>query len=421
MPSLVERPLAPLASGLSAVAPRLVPTRQGRIVFAAFHGDAMRDTPGPLYEALCADAASDPRLLPIWLTRNPTLVATLTARFGPERVAHCHSLRGVRALAEASAVILSHGTDDLPWLHLPRRALTVQGYHGLPTKCGEYLRPDGRAPGPLTRAVLRYRFAPLDRFVSSSPVVSAIYAKRYRLPPEAFWETGYPAHDGLMASPPSAAKGSELLAQLFPAAPPSDHLILYAPTFRRRDPPAFVPPALRPALSALPTRLFPFDDFDGPALAAFLEAHRALIVLRPHPNEGLDLRPWLAVSPRIVAAPIGRDTEPHMLTRACSVIVTDYSGIFLEGLLLDRPCVFVPYDRDTWKRGIPWPYEACTPGDHALTQAALLPALDRALKGHDGHESERARVRELFFSHPAGGATERLKHKLLRALGLATR
>lgn len=367
-----------------------------RIVLTSFHGDGYRGNTRILFEKLC----EHPVLKPVWLSRNPKLVGDLRMRFGDDRAGLMHSLSGIRTLQRAGAVFLTHGTSDYPFLRLPRHALIIQTYHGLPTKRGEYLRPHSdKKPSFLHRKILEYRFRPITHFLSSSPLVTELFSSRFNIPGERFLETGYPAYDAVSRletasknDTRNAPGPSRMFARFWPDAPEALKLILYAPTFRR----------------VKQTRWFPFDDRDLHAIAGWLDEHNALMALRAHPNEGLDMRPYRRISPRFV--PGGQESieDVFELLPVTDVIMSDYSSISIEGLLLDIPVILLPYDLATYERGLPLPYEQMAPGPSVFTQKDLLSALEKALDRTDGCETERARVRDLYFSSHDRSASERV-------------
>jgi CDP-glycerol glycerophosphotransferase (TagB/SpsB family) len=384
-----------------------------RIVLTSFHGDGYRGNTRVLFERLCRH----PELKPVWLSRNPCLVRKLRDTYGANRACLTHSLSGIRALRSAGAVFLTHGTSDYPFMRLPRRALIIQAYHGLPTKRGEYLRPRSEnKPSFLHRKILEYRFRPVTHFLSSSLFVTELFSSRFNIPRERFLETGYPAYDALVnrgrpaagtsssaeilpeagIADDSALSADESLSVRFsrfwPDAPAAQKLILYAPTFRR----------------AKRTRWFPFDDRDLHALARWLDEHNALMALRAHPNEGLDMRPYRRISSRFV--PGGQESVEDVfdLLPFTDVIMSDYSSIFIEGLLLDIPAVLLPYDLASYERGLPLPYDQMAPGPTVFSHNELLNALDCALDRTDGFHEDRKRIRERYFSSQDGNATDRV-------------
>jgi hypothetical protein len=100
-------------------------------------------------------------------------------------------------------------------------------------------------------------------------------------------------------------------------------------------------------------------------------------------------------------------------------LVTDYSSVLFEYLLLDRPIVFYPYDLDRYRRSrdFYYDYEKVTPGPRAADFEELLAALERTVGVGNGavrddeppadeYADDRTAVRERFFDAPAGGRAE---------------
>jgi CDP-glycerol glycerophosphotransferase (TagB/SpsB family) len=232
--------------------------------------------------------------------------------------------------------------------------------------------------------------------------VSRIYAARFSLPAGAMLETGYPACDQLCRPAGTSVQKREAMARILPGTPPADRLILYAPTFRRRS----------------KTRYFPFEDVDIDNITAFLEHQNALIALRSHPNDRSVAGAFARPGNRIVHAGHDRIEDVNHLLLLADAIVTDYSGIYLEGLLRDIPCIFLPYDRESYERGFPYPYDEHTPGPKPGTQSGFLECLARALSGDDAFSRHRAEIRDLYFTETDGRSAERvitfIEEKLLR-------
>ena len=58
----------------------------------------------------------------------------------------------------------------------------------------------------------------------------------------------------------------------------------------------------------------------------------------------------------------------------CDLLITDYSSIFFDFLLLDRPIVFFPYDLEQYlsqDRAMYFDYEIMTPGPKCRTYDEL--------------------------------------------------
>lgn len=373
---------------------QLYAPRHGKWVFTSFHGRGYRGNTAALFEYLCRTGTEDP----VWLSSDPSIVQMVRSRFGPDRAFVMHSPAALRQLAQAEALFLTHGTSDFAFLWLPRHALRIQSWHGPPTKRGDYLPVDpAHPPGWFERRILNYRFGPISFYLSSSAECTRQFGRKFNAPPEKFWLTGFPAYDALCTNPSKA----EQAGHFWPKAPKAKRLILYAPTWRKKS----------------RTRWFPFDDVHLEHVAAFLEKNDALMALRAHPNDAFSMEPYAEVSPRFVDGSQAVVEEVTRLLMDVDVLVSDYSSIYLEGLLCDIPLVFLPYDLAEYERGSLYTYEEVTPGPKPSTQTAFLQALEQGLKGAEEYAGQRQQVRERFFEHTDGRASERVVHQVRAQLG----
>ncbi|MEM4782150.1 MAG: CDP-glycerol glycerophosphotransferase family protein, partial [Halalkalicoccus sp.] len=112
---------------------------------------------------------------------------------------------------------------------------------------------------------------------------------------------------------------------------------------------------------------------------------------------------------RIHLLPAGSDVYP--LLRETDALVTDYSSVYFDFLLLDRPVAFYAYDRERYEKrpGFYVEYDEVTPGPVAETFDELLGALDLVLDSPEAHAAERERVRAMAFDHADDRSAERVR------------
>ena len=148
------------------------------------------------------------------------------------------------------------------------------------------------------------------------------------------------------------------------------------------------------------------------------ERYDATLFVRPHYYEADAARATIdrVGSPRVRTADGRAFPDANELLKHVDVLVTDYSSIYMDFLLLDRPVVFNPVDREEYEaqRGFLFPYDDHTPGAKARTEAQFLAALEAELQGLDPYAADRARTRALFHKHPGGGARERILGEVAR-------
>jgi CDP-glycerol glycerophosphotransferase len=180
---------------------------------------------------------------------------------------------------------------------------------------------------------------------------------------------------------------------------------LYAPTFRDK----------------IATRFFPFDDFNLNNLTDFLEENDTYLVLRPHHN---DLRresaffSTLLQSPRIILGDASVLLDVSNIFPFIHGVVTDYSSIYIDLLLLDLPVIFIPYDLAEYDndRGLAYDYSIITPGPCVLTQHEFVNAMKSALNGAPEHSNARTRVKSMFHKFSDGDACERVSQLIISKL-----
>lgn len=370
-----------LAAAVHAVVARLTAGRRSRLlwVFGAREGEAFADNAKYLFLHV---ASERPDVRPVWVTRNDATVAALRAR-GFEAY-RARSVRGTWLQLRAGVVVLTHTLGDVDrWA--VGGAETVMLWHGVPLKTVAWDAELADAPFP-TRLAMRYFIRQYDRVALPGRGTRDALASGFRLDPGRFIVTGYPRIDALVRAVPDADVGADGPAyDRVRQLAEEGRILLYLPTFREA-------PADRAGIRFTPDRLDRFDRL--------LASHDAHLVLKLHPRERLDVD--LGRYPRIVSLP--SDVDVYPLLSATDVLLTDYSSVFVDYLLLDRPVVFYLYDFERYRdeRGFYYDYESVTPGPRAETFEELLAALDRTLAGADEFGDERAIVADRFFDVPAG-------------------
>ncbi|NEU56301.1 CDP-glycerol glycerophosphotransferase family protein [Halorussus sp. MSC15.2] len=338
--------------------------------FGARGGTAFADNAKYLYLHV---AARHPEIRAVWLSKDPEVVRELQAE-GFEAY-HCYSPRGLLLTLRAGAVFLTQGHRDLA-MPFVAGALTVLLWHGLPLKRISWDAEFRHRPAPVRRTQARLS-GEFDLLTIPGEGAADVFASGLRIDRERMVATGYPRNDALFAEIPGERVGTDAaaldrvrdLAEGRDAeSADSPSLVCYLPTFREWTDESVA------------------DRLDFTALDAFLAERDATLVVKTHPRDSLDLPEGLS---RVVQLPEATDVYP--LLRYADALVTDYSSLYFDYLLLDRPVVFYPYDLDEYRarRGFYFDYESVTPGTVARTFDGLLAGLDRALDPADDRDAPR--------------------------------
>ena len=128
-------------------------------------------------------------------------------------------------------------------------------------------------------------------------------------------------------------------------------------------------------------------------MEAFLEEKEMLLFIRTHVAEQGSAAPYLGKRIRFLGNQEAEDVTGILNIFDC--LITDYSSIYIDYLLTDKPMIFLPYDRQKYLdgRGMNFDYDDVTPGPKPATFAQFLEAL---CPENDSWKSERDRVNRLF-------------------------
>ncbi len=181
--------------------------------------------------------------------------------------------------------------------------------------------------------------------------------------------------------------------------------VLYAPTFRDYE---------------LKTELFfPFTDFTLDNLKDFFNEYPDIkIYLRPHPSDFKSIKQATQLQENFpenvlnFSSQVCDDIDEYMFQ--FDIVITDYSSIYMEPLLADVPCIFIPFDYDYYieTRGLAYNYESITPGPIVSTFSELTHSIEAALNGAPEWADKRKIVKNIFFKYEDDQACYRIAQQV---------
>jgi len=379
-----------------------MPRDRDRVVLGAWLGKRFADNPRFLAEHL---SRVRPGLRLTWIG-EPAVAASMPAG-SPVRFLPIDSWAARREQLRAGACFITHGMEDLGRLSLMRGAVRFYLGHGLAIKRMGFRDPPGMPR--LRRAIARILRRP-DRCtlhsVSGEAHREKLLAEYASLDirPEEIVPTGQPRVDFLLrAGPDEVAAIRERLFRAIGGA--AARVVLYLPTFRRKG-----------------ARQFSFlDAGDGEAVRAALEprlAERdAVLVEKGHFTEVLRGESRSGAGGSRVVRLGAADFDTQELLLVADVLLTDYSGCYVDYLVLDRPIVHFAYDLaeyETRDRSLYLPLGTVAGGDIARDHASLVPALLAALDRPEETAERRRSMRAWLATFETGEAAAQVE---LRAFG----
>lgn len=317
-----------------------------------------------------------PEITPLFVINDSELRNSLSSKYGKQYFIETESIQGIRQALSAGVWFTSAGLPAYG-IGLHKKRLIINLWHGVPLKKIALLDPNlKKAARIYFKKIFSENYTCI---LTTSHELIPLMARSFAVSEDKIKVWGQPRNDGLFQKNDCR----EILGQLFPDLPEYTKTVLYVPTFRDYG----------------QVQLFPFKDFDQEQLEAFLEEKNMLLFIRTHVAEQGSAAPYLGKRIRFLGNEQAEDVTGILNIFDC--LITDYSSIYIDYLLTDKPMIFLPYDRQQYLdgRGMNFDYDDVTPGPKPETFNDFLDALSPK---EDFWKSERTRVNRLFneIQHP---------------------
>ncbi|OGS92171.1 MAG: hypothetical protein A2Z95_00725 [Gallionellales bacterium GWA2_60_18] len=360
---------------LSGIIAMIFSPQKNRIIFCSNSGEGLTGNAKFLFEYMRKDARYECH----YLFRVRRVYEHYKQSY-PDAI-YAYSWRALWLAARARIFVVTHSRLDVP-VSLFRK-VCIQTWHGIPIKPLGFLKH-----GTLRKKIRNHVYKWIDYdlsnyYLSSSRYVSQLLAGVFRQPLEKFIEAGFPRDDALMQGDRAAIR-RKVIRSL--GLDESAKLVLYAPTWRDYE-----------------FEYFGFPHYDPQQVAEFhatLQDNNAYLLLKSHRNAPLQL-PEELKSKRVIDMDLGEIDDVQELLMASEYLITDYSSICFDGLILDLPMVFVVSDRERYEnRSGPFccDYDLMATGPKVSTLDGFNLELRKMLSGNDTHVSQRRFVSELLRS-----------------------
>lgn len=344
----------------------------GLIVFGAWLGERFADNSKELF----LEAQAREGIRAVWVAKEQAVIDEIRS-LGFE--AYLWGSPEARSIQQrAGYAVISNGISDLEHTYLGG-AVILDLWHGVPLKkiCyDDRYEKNWDSPKQKIRDFLINIPLGKEYYVATSQTFVPIYQSCFRKNPDHILCLGQPRNDLFFRERPESYY-------------PGKRVILYCPTHRKEG-----------AEPMYAGRLFDLDR-----LEAFLEETGTWFVIKKHfyhRHEQDDLRAY----PHIIDA-TGENMDIQRLLMEVELLITDYSSIYIDYLLLDKPLLFYAYDYERYlahDREMYFPYDEVTPGEKAGDFDTLLAQMKKAvLQGDTYGREERHRCRDLFYCQEGQG------------------
>lgn len=332
------------------------------ILFLSYSGASYNDSPRCIYEKMRDDPRFSGYRL-VWAFNDPGKFPNVPDRIRTDTLTYFKTALRARCWVTNVAVERGLGFSGKHTFYFHTTHTT------LPKLCG---RDAAKTAAFQTKGGYRY-----DCSCAQSEIEAELQQSMYDLKPEQILVCGYPKNDYLVNADP--AERDRIRAAL--GIPEGNRVILYAPTFRE--------------VADLSGDNIHFDlwrETLGEGWTVLFRAHpvvRDSLRVKPDPSFVIDVSDY---------------PENAELMLASDILISDYSGIFYEFGVQDRPMYCFAFDYDTYTKNRQLYFDLRTelPGGF-LDEKALLVRVREGL--NDSEKEQLATFRERYIRY-RGHATE---------------
>ena len=276
--------------------------------------------------------------------------------------------------------------------------MMVNIWHGIFYKNIRKLRNDPEIPATIT--------------VGTSPLTKKMFAEAFGVSPTSVFISGYPRNDMMLRAKSHAA---ELKGALTPDLSAYRKILIWMPTFRRSNDGSVLKEGLE--------RDNPFQvpSFNDQEFNRLLNAQDALCLIKPH-YFGLDNVEYKKYSNIMVIDDewIARQGITLYELIACTdALITDFSSVIIDYLLLDKPVLCFCKDLQEYKQnqGLYFPdIENYIPTEITQDESQFFGSVQSVLRDEtDIHQEKRRRLKDLFFTYDDMKSSERLMEHVFKS------
>ncbi|HKM04763.1 MAG TPA: CDP-glycerol glycerophosphotransferase family protein [Lachnospiraceae bacterium] len=371
-------------------------------VFGSTFGRRFAENPRYLY--LYINQSKQINIRPIWISKNKEIVKSL----GSEdcEAYYYRSIKGIWFCLRSGAYIYDNYTKDINfWLSGGAKKINL--WHGVGNKKINYDNKFDQVRHPKNKwekfkTYLRRMSdeKPCHYILATSPIMANIFMSAFQTNSKHIIEEGYPRNDTLFPNTFTLVAQNVIeksFIAILERGCKENKIFFYMPTFRDSEIKFF---------SVM--NLERFNDF--------LVNKNYLYVTKLHPKSKIRKEFEQFQYSNIIN--VNADVDPYTLLKYADVLITDYSSIYSDFMLLNRPVIGFYYDYEeysTYTRDGYFDFAEYMPEIKVRTMNELQVAMEQVIV-EDKCKQERMKSRDRMFSNCDGNSSMRLTEKILKLM-----
>ena len=311
---------------------KIIPKSENMWIFGTWYGNCYSDNTSYLFEYVNKEKKD---VTAVWLTNKSEIISNLRSK--GMKAFHNNSPLGFYFGCRAAVTFVNCGYSDVN-LYAVGKSLKVQLWHGIPLKKIKYDNKinENKHHNPFYKGIksaLLFIFPFLndsfDLIISSSEEVTQRMASAFRVEPDQIIETGYPRMDKILSPKEDQLNFINIKQDWSKFA----KIVLYAPTHRKEG---------HGGVNL-------FDSMDFPKFNEFLSNNDAAMFIKMHYHHEL-INNYLVNKSlsNIIYLAAGDVPDINNILPFVDVLISDYSGVLLDYLILDKPIIPTSFDLEEY-------------------------------------------------------------------------
>ncbi|MFS1895212.1 CDP-glycerol glycerophosphotransferase family protein [Vibrio lentus] len=291
-------------------------------IFGAWKGELYADNSKAFFEYVVNNHKN---IDAIWITNNKLIKDKLLKE--GKKVYLSYEFRGIKSRLTSGKLFYTNGIDDVGDINLSSGSEIIALWHGVPLKKLMYAQ-DLFKNNSIKKSYNKiYSNTKRTKTISTSDLVSKFFIESYEIKNSSIILSGQPRNDTLF--------DSRLHGEKIKSISEVDINILLMPTWRQFG----FDPYIEELLSLLSK---------DTVLLNVLEEQSIRIILKLHPRVKTTLPPELNEHILIITEEHDFDVQELMVYSDC--LITDYSSVFIDYSLMNKPIYFYTPDMDDYIR-----------------------------------------------------------------------
>ena len=379
---------------------RLFPRDKHIWVFGSWFGQRYSDNSRAMYEYVLENC---PDIKPVWITHNTDVYKKLKSNGCP--VAMADTREGRLSCLKAGVAFITTAASEMNAKYL-NGAYMVWLWHGVGLKyimadeLKLFLWPKYSTLKKITVKLNNFLFPWVNKvrkdcLVNTGDFFTRFFCSGFELNPDQVWVDGYPRNDVLFNG-----KTQDIVKE-YRSRFPSAKFIIYMPTHRINE-----------------RKGVPFNGFDGFGFDVnrffnILETNDYVFFNKGHfYDQNADIR---IENERFLNVNDSMYDDLYALIKDMDILITDFSSVYFDYILLERPVILAPFDFDEYvskERPLQFDYN-----EQEGVQARNWKELFDILENRKYYNSSKANVAK-FHNHADGNSCKRITEHLKKELVL---